>query len=75
LSQLFIALFGLTAMYLALGNNERARRWAPILGLCAQPFWVHATLSAGQFGIFVLSIAYTLVYVNEIRVHWWRRSP
>ena len=74
MSQFFIALFGLTAMAFALGHNVTRRRWAPILGLCAQPFWFYATWQAQQLGIFVLCIAYTMVYINGIRLHWFQGS-
>ena len=34
--QIALAFFGLTAMFMAMGHNARARRWAPVVGLCGQ---------------------------------------
>ena len=46
-----------------MSNNIKARRWAPVVGLCAQPFWFHHAMQTKAWGVLVLSIAYTLVYV------------
>lgn len=72
MTQILIALFGLTAMYCAMGKNARLRKAAPILGLCAQPFWFMATVPTGQWGMVALCVAYTLVYIQGIRVQWGR---
>lgn len=74
ITQLFIALFGLTALYLSLNGGDRARRWAPFIGLAGQPFWLSATFGAGQPGMAILCLAYTMVYAiacaKQIRA--WR---
>ncbi|WP_374520349.1 hypothetical protein [Hydrogenophaga sp.] len=68
--QLGIALFGLTAIYFAMGNNPRLRKWAPIIGLAGQPFWFMATIPNAQWGMVGLCVAYTLVYVRGIWMQW-----
>jgi len=68
--QLGIALFGLTAIYFAMGNNLRLRKWAPIIGLAGQPFWFMATIPGEQWGMVGLCVAYTLVYVRGIWMQW-----
>lgn len=61
--QYFIALFGLSAVYMSMvSESERARRWAPVVGLAGQPFWLWATGSAHQWGMFALCLAYTAIY-------------
>ena len=61
--QYFIALFGLSAVYMAMvSDSESARRWAPVVGLAGQPFWLYATGSAAQWGMFALCCAYTAIY-------------
>lgn len=72
MSQFFMALFGLTAMYLATGKNERLRKWAPIVGLCAQPFWFWFCWQTSSWGLAILSAAYTAVYIRGIVLHWRR---
>lgn len=70
MNQLFIAIFGLTAISMALSHNARARKWAPILGLAGQPFWFLATVPTEQWGMVALCVAYTLVYARAAWVNW-----
>lgn len=62
--QLGIAIFGLTALWLAMGNNPRGRRWAPFVGLMGQPFWFAFAFETKGWGLGVLVAAYTVVYVR-----------
>lgn len=68
--QLALAIFGLTALFMATGHDPRARRWAPIVGLCGQPAWVIFSIDAGAWGLLALSIAYSAVYVRGIWLQW-----
>ena len=72
MTQLLIAIFGLTAMSLALSQSARHRKWAPVWGLASQPFWFAATIPTGQYGMVALCVAYTLVYVRGVWIHWVR---
>jgi TRAP-type C4-dicarboxylate transport system permease small subunit len=69
-NQLLIAVFGLTAIWLAMGNWAPGRKWAPVVGLCGQPFWFYFALQTGGWGILVLTGAYTAVYVRGVWVQW-----
>lgn len=70
LEQLFIAVFGLTAIWLALGKDDNLRKWSPVCGLIGQPFWMYFALQNGGWGIFILTIAYTLVYLRGFIIQW-----
>lgn len=70
MTQLFIALFGLTSIWMAMGNDTRLRKWAPIVGLAGQPFWAMFAWQSGAWGLGLLVVAYTLVYANGVRVQW-----
>ena len=70
LTQLALAFFGLTALWLAMGKSERGRRWAPVIGLCGQPAWLWFAISVNAWGLFVLSLAYTAVYMRGAWVQW-----
>lgn len=70
MTQLFIALFGLTALTMALSQNARARKWAPLVGLASQPFWFAATIPTEQYGMVALCVAYTAVYLRAAWVNW-----
>ena len=68
--QLALAAFGLTALFMAMGHNARARRWAPLVGLCGQPFWVAFAIEADAWGLLALSTAYSIVYAHGAWVQW-----
>lgn len=68
--QLALALFGLSALWMATGRSERARRWAPVVGLCGQPAWLAFAWQAQAWGLLVLSIAYTVVYLRAAWLQW-----
>jgi hypothetical protein len=70
MNQLFIAAFGLTSIWLAMGNNPTGRKWAPVIGLCGQPFWAWFAYSTHAWGLGALVAAYTVVYVRGILVQW-----
>ncbi|WP_289101030.1 hypothetical protein [uncultured Marinobacter sp.] len=71
IEQIAIAVFGLTAIWLSQAPSEAHRKWAPVLGLMSQPFWFYATLAAEQYGIFVLTLFYTLAWCRGIKNHWF----
>ena len=62
--QFALAFFGLTALWMAMGHNEQARRWAPVVGLAGQPFWLWFALAADAWGLLALSLAYSAVYAH-----------
>lgn len=72
--QLGIAFFGITAMHFGLGVDVRLRRWAPIIGLCGQPFWAWHAWRTGSLGIAILVAAYIVVYINGWMVQWTGRG-
>jgi hypothetical protein len=50
LDQIAILLTGVIAVWLTQDKRESWRRWAPIFGLLAQPFWFYAAWKAEQWG-------------------------
>lgn len=70
MTQLAIAVFGLAAMWMAMGNNPKARKFAPIVGLAGQVFWIDFALDVGAWGLLALVAAYTAVYLRGIWVQW-----
>jgi hypothetical protein len=69
-TQVFIALFGLSALWMAMGKSERQRKWAPVLGLAGQPFWAAFAWQTGGWGLGILVSAYTVVYARGVWVQW-----
>ena len=69
-SQIFIALFGVTAVALSQSKLHARRRWACIFGLIAQPFWFYSAWQAQQWGIFALCFLYTASWAQGFWNSW-----
>lgn len=70
--QLGLAVFGLTALWMAMGHNPALRRWAPLVGLAGQPFWLAFAWQTSAYGLMVLAVAYSAVYAQGAWVQWRR---
>jgi hypothetical protein len=70
MSQIMIAFFGVTAVFLSQDHDVDRRKYACLFGLMAQPFWFYETYSHGQWGIFALSFFYTASWLRGFHVHW-----
>jgi hypothetical protein len=64
--QFCVAVIGLASIYAALHTSVAVRKFAPILGLVGQPFWFYVTITAEQWGMVALCLAYTVVYVRAL---------
>lgn len=71
--QIFIALFGVTAVALSQSALASRRRWASVFGLLGQPFWFYMAWTAGQWGVFALCILYTLSWAKGFYTNWIAR--
>ena len=69
-SQIFIALFGVTAVALSQSAFAERRRWASVFGLLGQPFWFYAAWNAQQWGIFTLCFLYTFSWGMGFYTNW-----
>ncbi|UBB15475.1 hypothetical protein [Comamonas odontotermitis] len=70
IAQLFIALFGVTAVALSQSTLASRRRWASVFGLVGQPLWFYAAWQSEQWGIFALCFLYTLSWGNGFYSNW-----
>jgi hypothetical protein len=66
--QFCVAVIGLASIYAALHTSVAVRKFAPILGLVGQPFWFYVTITAEQWGMVALCLAYTVVYLRSLWV-------
>ncbi len=46
-------------------------RWAPVVGLASQPFWIVETYRRDQLGMFVLSIVFCVPWAIGIARHFF----
>lgn len=72
IDQIGIVLFGCGAVFLSQDNRPQRRRFAPILGLCGQPFWFMAARQAYRFGVLLVTCLYTLSWCRGIWNFWLR---
>ena len=70
MTQLFIALFWLTALWMAMRNKPKLRKWAPIVGLAGQPFWAAFAWQTQGWGLAALVVAYSAVYLHGAWSQW-----
>lgn len=71
ITQALMAVLGLSALSMAYAKDERIRKWSPVVGLCSQPAWLYFAISVEAWGLLVLSLAYTLVYLRGVVVQFW----
>ena len=73
ISQLGIAFFGVIAIWLSQDTRYNSRKWSSVFGLIGQPFWFYSAWTTQQWGIFVLSILYTWVWLVGFRNYWLKK--
>lgn len=72
IDQLVIAVCGVGSIFLSQSREAGPRRYACLVGIVAQPFWMYATWTAGQWGLLLLTGFYTLAWCKGIWTHWLR---
>ena len=50
-SNIFIVIFGVSAIWLSQSTTLTARKYASLCGLMSQPFWFYVTIQSEQWGI------------------------
>lgn len=70
LIQFWLAGCGLVALWLATDWRPSWRRAAPVVGLCGQPAWLWFAWDAQAFGLLLLSLAYTVVYLRAAVIQY-----
>ncbi|MGL4521343.1 MAG: hypothetical protein ACRCWQ_02155 [Bacilli bacterium] len=71
--QLAIMLTGVVAVFLTQQSNPKLKKYACIFGLIAQPFWLYATYTAGQWGIFCMTFLYTYSWATGVYNNWIKK--
>jgi len=51
-------------------GSSRRQRWGWLIGLLSQPLWLWLTWESGQWGLFCLSLWYTLAWGKGVK-RWW----
>lgn len=74
IAQIFIAVFGVLAIWFTQQANQDRKKYACIFGLIAQPFWFYATWQSQQWGMFALCYAYTGAWLIGVYNYWVAKS-
>lgn len=74
ISQIGIVIFSLIAAWLTQQGNENRKKYACIFGLISQPFWFYSALQSDQWGIFILSLFYTAIWLIGFRNYWVKHN-
>lgn len=75
IGQIGIVIFGMSAIALVNDPRERVRRWGPVMGCLAQPFWFYEAFTSGQWGIFACSFVYAASWARGFYFAWIKRAP
>lgn len=62
ITQTMITTTGIIAIWLVNDHRATHRRYACIIGLVGQPFWLYSAYTAGHWGVFILSMVYTVAW-------------
>jgi len=73
ISQLFIGVFGVTAIWLSQQTELEKRKWASVCGLAAQPFWFYSMYASEQWGVFLLCFFYAFSWSQGFYNYWLKK--
>lgn len=68
--QILIGVTGLIALYLTLNNDPKYSKYAPIFGLLGQPSWLYSAYYTEQYGVLIVSVCYTLLWLHTFKRIW-----
>lgn len=71
-SQIWVTIFGLSAIGLMQLQRPRVRRWGVIAGLIGQPAWYCQLVIHGQWGMLPVFVGYTSLWVFGLWNLWIR---
>ncbi len=70
ISQFGIAIFGISSIILVARKNK----WGFVLGLLSQPFFIITSYINKQWGIFILSLVYTISWIYGIYMWFFKKT-
>tara|TARA_Y100000310_G_C20244643_1_gene606228 strand:- start:17 stop:292 length:276 start_codon:yes stop_codon:yes gene_type:complete len=70
MDQIIIFISGGLAVWMSQDRQIKYQRYACIVGLIGQPFWLYATFNNDQWGMFGLSIFYTIAWLKGVNTYW-----
>jgi hypothetical protein len=69
-ANIWIFIMNMVTLYFLPNISKSKRRVAFVTGLCTQPAWIYLTITDKNYGVFIISILYTITYIRGIVSHW-----
>lgn len=69
-AQIGLTVFGLTALIMVVKKNK----WGFVVGLVSQPFWIATSLINQQGGVFIVSVAYSFIWIMGIYEWFYKKE-
>ena len=74
ISEFIIFVSGVASMWMV--NQEgNVRRWASIVRLLTQPFWIVVTVYHKQWSLLALTMIYTVIWGQAFYKGWIKKQP
>lgn len=70
MEQIIIGITGLIAAWLTQQKRESWKKYACLVGAFGQPFWIYFAYTGEHYGILVMSVFYSGVWVMGIYNNW-----
>lgn len=70
IEQFFIASTELIAIYLMQSDKYTDKKYSPIFGLLAQPFWAYASYTNSQWGSFFIGFLFCWLWIKSFKQYW-----
>jgi hypothetical protein len=61
----------MVSIWLTQQKIDELKKYACIVGLIGQPFWLISSYNAEQWGILALSVFYTYTWCLGLKNHWF----
>jgi len=67
---MIIVLSSILPIWLLNHDEFNKRKWAPVLGLIAQPFWLFVAIDSQVWSIAFTTIPFTIVWFQSYNKYW-----
>jgi len=72
IEQIWLFVLSSSCTFLSHDTRHGWRKWAPFVGLAAQPAWYYSTWIAHQWGAFALTLVITYCHLRGVWLLWWK---
>lgn len=73
LDQVALTILSSLAIWIAQDDRQHVRRWGSLFGLISQPFWFYTAYQSQAWGIFFMTLIYTLSWGRGVWRGWVRK--